>query len=115
MASVQLRRYVLPLDHAEQDRWIEWWRGISAPRALYGFTIPFAVLDRGTGEFTWTVQHESDDFDTVGAVSVGSGGSVSGSMLWLSPMDGSARVICCRNAVSAECRSAESCIEWCHW
>ncbi len=55
-----------------------------------------------------------DDFDTVGAVSVGSGGSVSGSMLWLSPMDGSARVICCRNTVSAECRSAESCIEWCH-
>ena len=68
MASVQLRRYVLPLDHAEQDRWIEWWRGISAPRALYGFTIPFAVLDRGTGEFTWTVQHESDDFDTVEAI-----------------------------------------------
>ena len=32
-----------------------------------------------------------DDFDTVGAVSVGSGGPVSGSMLWLSPMDGSAR------------------------
>jgi hypothetical protein len=55
-----------------------------------------------------------DDFDAVGAVSVGSGGSVSGSMLWLSPMDGSARVICCRNTVSAECRSAEFCIEWCH-
>ncbi len=68
MSSVQLRRYVLPLDHAEQDRWIEWWRGIVAPRALYGFTIPSAVLDRESGEFTWTVKHDSDDFDAVEAV-----------------------------------------------
>ena len=37
-----------------------------------------------------------DDFDTVGAVSAGSGGSVFGSMLWLSPTDGSAMPIRCR-------------------
>jgi hypothetical protein len=55
------------LDHADQDRWIEWWHGISAPRAQHGFTILFAYLDRESGEFTWAVRHEADDFDAAEA------------------------------------------------
>ena len=66
--TVQLRRYVLPLDHAEQDRWIEWWRSVGAAREQYGFTILFALLDRETGEFTWAVGHDGNDFDAAEAV-----------------------------------------------
>ncbi len=34
----------------------------------YGFTILFALLDRETGEFTWAVGHDNDDFDAAEAV-----------------------------------------------
>ena len=65
MATTQLRRYQLPLDPAEQDRWLAWWRGIVPPREQYGFEVLFAYLDRESGEFTWAVRH--DDFDAAEA------------------------------------------------
>ena len=66
MATVQLRRYQLPVDSGEQDRWLEWWRGIAAPREQYGFAIVFAYIDRESGQFTWAVRHDGD-FDAAEA------------------------------------------------
>lgn len=60
MSTVQLRRYKLPTDAAEQDRWVEWWRTLRPAREQYGFTILFAYLDREAAEFVWAVSTEGD-------------------------------------------------------
>lgn len=58
--ALQQRIYQLPLEPDAQDAWVAWWRGLAGPRAVYGFTIVSAVLDRETGVFTWTVRHDGD-------------------------------------------------------
>ncbi|MGH3633983.1 MAG: hypothetical protein ACRDTS_07805 [Mycobacterium sp.] len=63
MATVQLRRYLLPADRIQQDEWIQWWKELTAPRQHFGFSILFAYLDRESGEFTWAVAHDGEDFD----------------------------------------------------
>jgi hypothetical protein len=58
--ATQQRTYQLPLDAAQQDEWIAWWRNLASPRSAYGFTIGTAVVDRDTGVFTWYVSHDGD-------------------------------------------------------
>ena len=66
MTTVQLRRYSLPADTAEQDRWVEWWRTLRPAREQYGFTILFGYVDRAAAEFVWAVSHDGD-FDAAEA------------------------------------------------
>lgn len=60
MSTTQLRVYQLPTDRAEQDAWVEWWKGLAGARAAYGFEIVSAVLDRETSVFTWMVRVDGD-------------------------------------------------------
>jgi pyruvate/2-oxoacid:ferredoxin oxidoreductase beta subunit len=60
MSTTQLRVYQLPADRAEQDAWVEWWKGLAGARAAYGFEIVSAVLDRETAVFTWMVRVDGD-------------------------------------------------------
>lgn len=63
-ATVQLRRYKLVAEHA--DEFVRWWRESLVPvRRKYGFSVDAAWLSSATNEFIWAVSVPGDvqEFD----------------------------------------------------
>lgn len=62
MAGVQLRRYDIVAGN--MDTFLEMWPRLLHSLERYGFTVPFALVDRAHNEFVWALSHDGD-FATV--------------------------------------------------
>lgn len=58
--ATQLRRY--EVSEGQMDRFLGWIPKVWAARAVYGFTVDSAVIDRENNEFVWVTSHP-DDYD----------------------------------------------------